>query len=47
MLAEHLPILYFAAPRVTVASSARLRGSMPSVMPPPILWNAEVLSIAR
>ena len=47
VLAEHLPILYFAAPRVTVASSARLRGSLPSVLPPPVLWNAEVLSIAR
>jgi peptide/nickel transport system substrate-binding protein len=47
VLAEHLPILYFAAPRVTVATSARLRGSMPSVLPPPVLWNAEALSIAR
>jgi peptide/nickel transport system substrate-binding protein len=47
VLAEHLPILYFAAPRVTVATSARLRGSTPSVLPPPVLWNAEALSIAR
>jgi peptide/nickel transport system substrate-binding protein len=46
-LAAHLPILYFAAPRVTVATSARLRGSMPSILPPPVLWNSEVLSIAR
>jgi peptide/nickel transport system substrate-binding protein len=47
VLAEHLPILYFAAPHVTVATSARLRGSTPSVLPPPVLWNAEALSIAR
>jgi len=45
-LAEHLPILYFAAPEVTYAMSARVRGATPSVLQPGILWNAEVLSVA-
>jgi peptide/nickel transport system substrate-binding protein len=45
-LASHLPILYFAAARVTAATSARLHGATPSVLSPMILWNAEMLSIA-
>jgi peptide/nickel transport system substrate-binding protein len=44
--AAHLPVLYFAAPRVLVAMSTRLRGATPSVLAPPILWNAEMLSLA-
>ncbi len=43
--AAHVPIIYFVAPRVIVATSARLRGATPSVLTPPVLWNAEVLSI--
>jgi peptide/nickel transport system substrate-binding protein len=46
ILADHLPILYFAAPEVTYAVSARVRGAMPSVLQPAILWNAERLSVA-
>jgi peptide/nickel transport system substrate-binding protein len=45
-LAEHLPILNFAAQKVTVALSSRLRGAMPIVIKPPVLWNAEMLSVA-
>ena len=44
-LAEHLPILYFVAPRMTFAMSARVSGAMPSVLQPGILWNAERLSV--
>ncbi|HUF46581.1 MAG TPA: ABC transporter substrate-binding protein [Vicinamibacterales bacterium] len=44
-LAEHLPILYFAAPQVTYATSARVEGARPSVLQPAILWNAETLSV--
>jgi peptide/nickel transport system substrate-binding protein len=44
-LADHMPSLYFAAPKQTVATSARLSGATPSVMSPPVLWNAEVLSL--
>ena len=44
-LAAALPTLHFAAPRVTLAMSARVRGAMPSVLQPPILWNAETLSV--
>ena len=41
--AANLPVLYFAAPKVVVATSARVGGTMPSVLAPPILWNAEML----
>jgi peptide/nickel transport system substrate-binding protein len=44
-LAEHQPILYFAAPELTYAMSARVGGAMPSVLQPAVLWNAEVLSV--
>ena len=42
----HMPVLYFAAPRVYIATSARLQGVIPSVLAPPVLWNAESLSLA-
>ena len=46
LMSAHLPVLHFAAPKVTIAMSARLRGAMPSVFDPPVLWNAEVLSLS-
>lgn len=46
ILGAHLPSLYFAAPRVMIAMSSRVQGATPSVISPPVLWNAEVLSIA-
>jgi peptide/nickel transport system substrate-binding protein len=47
VLAEHLPIVYFVAPRVLVPMSGRLRGATPTViLPLTVLWNADSLSIA-
>jgi peptide/nickel transport system substrate-binding protein len=46
VMAENLPMLTFAAPRLYTAHTARLRGVVPSVMRPPILWNADSLSVA-
>jgi peptide/nickel transport system substrate-binding protein len=45
VLAEHEPVLYFAAPKVTVATSARIGGVAASVLTPNVLWNAEKLYI--
>ena len=45
ILAENLPVLYFAAPRMYGAHSARLSGVIPSVMRPNILWSADTLSV--
>lgn len=46
ILAENLPVLYFVAPRLYFAHSTRTMGVVPSVMRPPILWNADSLSVA-
>ncbi len=45
VLAEHAPVLYFAAPNVTVATSARVGGVEASVLTPNVLWNAEGLYV--
>ena len=45
VLAQHLPVVYFAAPKVILATNARVRGATPSVLAPHILWNADVLSV--
>jgi ABC-type transport system substrate-binding protein len=45
LLAEHLPTIHVAAPRVTVGISARIVGATPAVLQPPVLWNAETLSV--
>ena len=43
--AAELPMIHVAAPRVTLAISTRVRGATPAVLQPPVLWNAEVLSV--
>ena len=45
LVAENLPVLYFAAPRLYYAHSRRVQGVLPSVMRPPVLWNADSLSV--
>ena len=47
IFAENLPVLHFAAPRMYYAHSRRLRGVVPSVVRPPVLWNADSLSVAQ
>ena len=47
IFAEHLPAIYFAAPRVVVATSARLDGVAPSVLQPHLLWQPELLRIVK
>jgi peptide/nickel transport system substrate-binding protein len=42
---EYLPVICFVTPRQTVVMSARMQGAMPTVFSPPVLWNAEVLSL--
>jgi peptide/nickel transport system substrate-binding protein len=45
VLAENLPVLYFAAPRLFYGHSTRLTGVVPSVLRPPVLWSADTLSV--
>jgi peptide/nickel transport system substrate-binding protein len=47
ILADNLPVLYFAVPRVYVATSTRVTGAVPAPVRPPILWNADSIGVAR
>ncbi len=44
---EREPVIYFAAPRLFVATSRRVGHVTPAVLRPQLLWNAEALSVAE
>ena len=46
VFADHMPALYFAAPKVTVAVGSRVHGVRVSPLQPPVLWNVDSLSIS-
>ena len=45
IFAENVPVVYIVAPRLYYAHSARVTGATPSVIRPPVLWNADTLSV--
>jgi peptide/nickel transport system substrate-binding protein len=45
LFAENLPMLYFAAPRVYIATNARMINLRPSVTRPQLLWSADTLAV--
>jgi peptide/nickel transport system substrate-binding protein len=45
ILAENVPVLYFAAPRTYSAHSTRSINVTPSVLRPPFLWNADLMAV--
>jgi peptide/nickel transport system substrate-binding protein len=47
ILSDNLPVMYFAVPRVFVATSTRVTGATPAPVRPPILWNADSIGVAR
>lgn len=47
LFAENLPVLYFAAPRVYIAASARLINLYPALTRPEIIWSADTLAIRQ
>lgn len=47
VFAEQKPALYFAAPRLYVATSTRVENVTVAPLRPPVLWNAEVLRIGE
>jgi len=46
VMGEHLPMLYFAAPRLYAAHATRLHGAVSSVTRPHLLWNVDMLSVS-
>ena len=45
LLDIELPVIVFAAPRVTIATSARLTHVAPGLLAPPVLWNAAEIGV--
>jgi peptide/nickel transport system substrate-binding protein len=46
VFAQNLPILYFAAPRVYIATSTRLINRRPALTRPQLLWSADTLAVS-
>lgn len=46
LLAEHEPIIHFAAPVLRVAVSPRVQGLQPGLLQPYLLWNADSLAVS-
>ena len=47
ILAEHQPVICFAAPRMVAALSPRVLNATPAPLKPLVLWNAETLAVSR
>jgi peptide/nickel transport system substrate-binding protein len=45
IFAQHLPMLYFAAPRIYVAASTRMTNLTPSVWRPQLLWSPDTVAV--
>jgi peptide/nickel transport system substrate-binding protein len=46
IFAEHLPIVYFVAPRIYVAHSARVTNVTPTESRPQLLWRPDTLAVS-
>ena len=45
IFAEHEPMLYFAAPRIYVATSARVMNVEPMLRRPQALWSPDTIAV--
>ena len=45
MFGEQVPALYFAAPKISVATSRRVGGAQPVLLDPKVLWSADTLYV--
>ena len=43
----HEPMVFFAAPKVTIAMSARVTGAAPAALQPQVLWKPETLAVRK
>lgn len=46
IFAEQVPVLYFAAPRLFIGVSSRVRNETPGLTRPQLLWSADTLAVA-
>ncbi|MBI3402213.1 MAG: ABC transporter substrate-binding protein [Acidobacteria bacterium] len=47
IFAEHLPVVYFVAPRIYVAASSRVTNLTPAVQRPQLLWTPDTVAVTR
>ena len=47
IFADHLPVLYFVAPRLYMGVSTRVGGLTPSILRPQLLWNVEHMTVKQ
>jgi peptide/nickel transport system substrate-binding protein len=47
IFAEHLPAIYFVAPRIFAASSMRVRNVTPAVKVPQLFWSPDTVAVAK
>jgi peptide/nickel transport system substrate-binding protein len=47
VIADEVPVLCFAFPRLSIAMSARVAGAAPVPFRPPVLWKPEVITVQR
>jgi peptide/nickel transport system substrate-binding protein len=47
VLNAHEPMVFFAAPKVTIAMSARVTGASPATLQPQVLWKPETLAVKK
>jgi ABC-type transport system substrate-binding protein len=47
ILADNLPVIYFAVPRLYVATGTRVTGAVPAPVRPSILWSADTLGVVK
>ena len=45
IFAQHVPVIHFAAPRVSIATSTRVANVTPALLQPHVLWNADELAV--
>ncbi len=47
IFAEHLPVIYFVAPRIYVAATSRVTNLTPAVSRPQLLWSPDAVAVTR
>jgi peptide/nickel transport system substrate-binding protein len=45
IFAEHLPMVHFAAPRIYVAATKRVKNLTPTALRPQLLWSADTIAV--
>jgi peptide/nickel transport system substrate-binding protein len=44
---QHEPVIFFAVPRYYIVLNSRVTNATPAPMAPPVLWNADIISVRQ